>query len=170
MRIEMTEAWQAECLPHNDFLRWSRHFCLLTLVFFLLLPFGTGFGAEEKLIGGNGTLYVGGRPGHIAVIDEATEKVIGQIQMKTGTPSEIELSQDKKRFYCQDMSFENIEIVDIASRQSIDNFKLSEGNKKARIFGYEADPLNRFMILMVKTATKLPDRWKSALLFCSSTI
>jgi hypothetical protein len=125
----------------------------------LLFLFGTAFGAEDKLIGGNGTLYLGGRPGHIAVIDEATEKVIGQIQMKTGTPSEIELSQDKKRFYCEDMAFENIEIVDIASRQSIDNFKLSEGNKKARIWGFAADPLNRFMILMVKTATKLPDRW-----------
>src|SRR5580704_11166167 len=106
-----------------------------------LAALGPAF-AEDKLIGGNGTLYLGGRPGHIAIIDEATEKVIGQIQMKTGTPAEIELSQDKKRFYCEDMSFENIEIVDIASRQSIDTFKLSEGSKKARIFGFEADPLN----------------------------
>src|SRR5271170_6467691 len=126
----------------------------------LLLAVGSAFGAEDKLIGGNGTIYLGGRPSHIAIIDEATEKVIGEIHMKTGTPSEIELSQDKKRFYCEDMSFENIEIVDIASRQVIDNFKLSEGNKKARIFGFEADPLNRFMIIMTKTATKQPDRWE----------
>jgi hypothetical protein len=118
------------------------------------------FGAEEKLIGGNGTLYIGGRPGHITIIDEATEKQVGEIKMKTGTPAEIEISQDKKRFYCLDMSFENVEIVDIASRQVIDNFKLSEGNKKARIWGLEADPLNRFMIIMTKTATKQPDRWE----------
>ena len=78
------------------------------------------FGAEEKLIGGNGTLYIGGRPGHIAIIDEATEKQVGEIKMKTGTPADIEISQDKKRFYCMDMSFENVEIVDIASRQVID--------------------------------------------------
>jgi hypothetical protein len=29
-----------------------------------------------------------------------------------------------------------------------------------RIFGYEADPLNRYMILFVKTATKLADRFE----------
>jgi len=125
-----------------------------------LLTLAAAFGADDKLIGGHGTLYLGGRPNHIVIIDEATEKVIGEIRMKTGTPASIELSQDKKRFYCSDMSFENIEIVDIASRQVIDNFHLSEGNKKARIFGFEADPLNRFLIVMTKTATKLPDRWE----------
>jgi hypothetical protein len=126
----------------------------------LLVSLGPAFGADDKLIGGNGTLYLGGRPNRIVIIDEATEKVIGEIHTKTGTPASIELSQDKKRFYCGDMSFENIEIVDIASRQVIDTFHLSEGNKKARIFGFEADPLNRFMIVMTKTATKLPDRWE----------
>jgi hypothetical protein len=125
-----------------------------------VLTLAPAFAAEEKLIGGNGTLYIGGRPNRIVLIDEATEKVIGEIHTKTGTPAQIELSQDKKRFYCEDMSFENIEIVDIASRQVIDTFRLSEGNKKARIFGFEADPLNRFIILMTKTATKLPDRWE----------
>jgi hypothetical protein len=117
-------------------------------------------GAGDKLIGGNGTIYLGGRPNHIVIIDEATEKVVGEIHTKTGTPSEIELSQDKKRFYVEDMSFENVEIADIASRQVIDTFTLSEGNKKARIFGFEPDPLNRFMIVMTKTATKLADRWE----------
>jgi hypothetical protein len=125
-----------------------------------VLTFGTAFGAEDKLIGGNGALYLGGRPNHIVIIDEATEKVIGEIHMKTGTPARMQLSQDRKQFYCEDMSFENIEIVDIASRQVIDTFKLSEGNKKARIFGFQADPLGRFMIVLTKTATKLPDRWE----------
>lgn len=100
--------------------------CALSIV----LSVGPAFGAEEKLIGGHGTLYLGGRPSHIAIIDEATEKVIGEIKMKTGTPSAIQLSQDKKRFYCEDMSFENIEIVDIGSRQVIDTFKLSKGNRR----------------------------------------
>jgi len=127
---------------------------------FLLLAVGSAFGADEKLIGGNGTLYLGGRPNHIAIIDEATEKQIGEIALKNGAPSGIDISQDKTRFYCVDMSFENVEIVDIASRQVIDTFRLSEGNKKARIFGLEADPLNRFMIILTKTASKLADRWE----------
>lgn len=120
------------------------------------------FGADDKLIGGNGTLYLGGRPNRIFLIDEATEKVIGEIKTKTGSPTQLTLSQDKKRFYASNMSFEDIEIIDIASRQVIDNFRLSEGNKKARIFGYEPDPLNRFIIVMTKTATKQADRWEIA--------
>ena len=118
------------------------------------------FGADDKLIGGNGTLYLGGRPNRIFLIDEATEKVIGEIKTKTGSPTQLTLSQDKKRFYASNMSFEDIEIIDIASRQVIDNFRLSEGNKKARIFGFEPDPLNRFIIVMTKTATKQVDRFE----------
>src|SRR5579871_2828225 len=125
-----------------------------------LLTLAPLFGAEERLTGGNGTLYIGGRPSRVLVIDEATEKVVGEIHTKTGTPAGLELSQDKKRFYALDMSFENVEIIDIATRQVVDTFKLSEGNKKIRIFGLNADPLNRFMILMTKTVTKQPDRFE----------
>jgi hypothetical protein len=127
----------------------------LALVFLLCLASP----AADKITGGNGTLYLGGRPNKIMIVDEATEKVTGEIQCKAGTPSELTLSQDHKRFYMLTMSFEDVEIVDIASKQSIDNFHLSEGNKKARIFGFEADPLNRFMIVLTKTATKEVDRF-----------
>jgi hypothetical protein len=116
--------------------------------------------AADKLTGGNGTLYLGGRPNKIFLLDEATEKITGTIDLKTGTPSGIVLSQDRKRFYVNTMAFEDIEIVDIAQRKVIDTFRLSEGNKKMRIFGGAADPLNRFMILFVKTANKLIDRFE----------
>src|SRR5262245_31252055 len=39
-----------------------------------------------RLTGGNGTLYIGGYPNLIWIIDEASEKVIGTIQTKTGIP------------------------------------------------------------------------------------
>jgi len=116
--------------------------------------------AADKITGGNGTIYVGGRPNRILILDEATEKVTGEIELKTGTPYGLDLSEDRKRFYLHNILYEDIEIVDIASRKSIDNFRLSEGNKKARISGYEADPLNRFMVLLIKTATKQVDRFE----------
>lgn len=126
------------------------------LAFALLLP---AFPAD-KISGGNGTLYLGARPNKILVLDEATEKVTGEIECKTGAPIDLTLSEDRKRFYLLNIAFEDIEIVDIASRKSIDTFRLSEGNKKMRIFGFDADPLNRFMILFVKTATKQVDRFE----------
>jgi hypothetical protein len=116
--------------------------------------------ADSKMSAGNGLLYLGGRPNHIFIIDEASEKVVGDIRCKVGTPSSMRLSQDKKRFYLTNIAYEDVEIIDIAARQVIDNFRLSEGNKKVRIFGMEADPLNRFMILLTKTATKLQDRFE----------
>jgi hypothetical protein len=125
----------------------------------LLLTVAPAF-AVDPLSGGNGTLYLGGRPNRIFVIDEATEKVVGEIACKTGTPVDLTISQDRKRFYLENIAFEDIEIVDIASRKVIDTFRLSEGNKKMRIFEFEPDPLNRYMILLVKTATKQTDRFE----------
>ena len=126
----------------------------------LLLLAALCLSAADKITGGNGTIYVGGRPNKIYILDEATEKVTGAIDLKTGTPEGMSLSEDRKRFYIQNIAYEDIEIVDIASRKAIDNFRLSEGNKKARIFGFDADPLNRFIVLMVKTATKQVDRFE----------
>ncbi len=109
---------------------------------------------------GNGKLYIGGRPGQILIIDEASGKVSGEIKTKTGIPDDLNLSEDHKRFYFMNSFFEDIEIADIASRQVIDTFRLSEGNKKVRIRSFELDPSNSFMVILSKTATKQTDRWE----------
>ncbi len=140
---------------------WHRHSCLCWLsTTILLISITSCFGADNKISAGNGMLYCGGRPNHIFLIDEAAEKMTGDIKCRTGSPGRLSLSEDKKRFYIENISYEDIEIADVASHQVIDNFRLSEGNKKVRIFGFEADPLNRFMILFTKTATKLADRFE----------
>jgi len=115
----------------------------------------------DKLAGGDGTMYLGGRPNHIFLIDEAAEKVVGQIPCKTGLPMSLQLSEDRKRFYVESVSFEDFEIVDLASRKSIDSFTLREGNKRTRVLSFAADPLNRFLVLGTKTATKLLDRFET---------
>jgi hypothetical protein len=118
------------------------------------------FTAENGLNGGNGTLYLGGYGKKIYIIDEATEKVTGEIPCRTGAPLDMTLSADRKTFYLLGINYEDVEIVDIAQKKVIDNFRLSEGNKKVRIFGLDADPLNRFMILLTKTATKQADHFE----------
>jgi hypothetical protein len=126
----------------------------------LLLALGAASAAADKISGGNGTLIVGGRPNKIFLVDEASEKVTGEILCKTGTPVDLTLSQDRKRFYLLNISYEDVEVLDLEKKQSIDSFRLSEGNKKTRIFGFEPDPLNRFLVLFVKTATKQADRYE----------
>jgi hypothetical protein len=110
--------------------------------------------------GGNGTMYMGGWPDKIFIIDEATEKVTGSIPLQTGTPRSLDLSHDRTRFYVRKIDMEEIEVVDIAGRKSIDRFKLSEGANRVRIFTLAADPQNRYLVLVTVATRKRIDRFE----------
>src|SRR3954453_2766126 len=116
--------------------------------------------AAPAVTGGTGTLYIGGWPNKIFVIDEATEKITGAIDTVTGAPTRMTLSKDKKRFYLVNALADQVEIIDIATRKSTDHFSLSEGAKKTRIRSLIPDPLDRFVIMLVKTAEKKIDRFE----------
>jgi hypothetical protein len=124
--------------------------------------------APVKLTGGNGTLYIGGWPNKIFIIDEATEKITGTIDVTTagppkgGPPRSMVLSKNKKRFYLTN-SLEEVEILDVAARKSIDHFSMSEGsNKRTYIRGMVPDPLDRFLIMVLKVVEKKIDRYEVA--------
>jgi WD40-like Beta Propeller Repeat len=132
----------------------------------LAAAFALAGAAPVKLTGGNGTLYIGGWPNRIFVIDEATEKVAGTIEVTTagppkgGPPRSMVLSKDRKRFYLTN-SLEQVEILDVSTRRSIDHFSMSEGpNKRTYIRGMVADPLDRFLIMVLKVVEKKTDRYE----------
>lgn len=110
--------------------------------------------------GGTGTLYLGSYSRHIVALDEATEKPTARIPLKAGIPWSVRLSTDATRLYIENADQEHIEVVDLATRESIDTFALSEGNHKVRVLGFAADPQHRFMILVTRTTTKLADRFE----------
>jgi hypothetical protein len=112
---------------------------------------------SAPLNGGNGTLYIGGYPNVIWIIDEATEKVVGTLQTKTGIPRRLTLSRDQKRFYNIDATNEFVEVLDIASKTTVDSFRLTEGNKRVRIASLEPDPQNKYLMMIARTATKARD-------------
>jgi hypothetical protein len=116
--------------------------------------------APPKLIGGNGTLYIGGWPNKIFIVDEAAEKVTGSIDVTTGDPTRMVISRDRKRFYLVNAPADSVEIIDINARRSIDHFTLSEGGKRTRIRALIPDALDRFVIMLVKTAEKKIDRFE----------
>ncbi len=115
---------------------------------------------KPKVSAGNGTLIIGTYPRQFWIIDEATEKVVGTIPFSSGIPRRTTLSRDGKRFYTIEAAMEKVEILDIASRKTIDTFTLSEGNKKVRIRSIEPDPRHRFVMMVTATATKLIDRFE----------
>jgi hypothetical protein len=134
----------------------------IALVAALALILAPAVSAQKKpqpLSAGNGTLYVGTYAGNVLLVDEATEKVTGEIKLKTGIPRSLSLSEDRTKFLVLDSTLQQLEIVDIASRSTVDSFTLSDPNKRVRIRGVALDPLSRFVILLTRTATKLVDRW-----------
>jgi hypothetical protein len=116
--------------------------------------------APPAVTGGNGLMYIGTYKGEIQIFDEATEKQVGAIALKTGIPRSLVPSQDRQRFYVLDATLEKVEIVDIASRATLDQFTLSSGDTRTRVRSMAPDPLNRFVILLTRSATKKTDRWE----------
>jgi hypothetical protein len=109
---------------------------------------------------GNGTLYIGAFPDHFTIIDEATGKITGKLPYKSGMPRRTVITRDHKRFYTIEAQMEKVEILDIASRSTIDTFTLSQGNRHVRIKSLEPDPQNRFVMMVVRPAVKQVDRWE----------
>jgi hypothetical protein len=115
---------------------------------------------QNGVSAGNGTLIIGSFPKQFWIIDEATEKIVGTIPYQSGIPRRTTLSRDRKRFYTVEAAMETVEILDIAARRTVDTFTLSEGNKKVWIRGVEPDPLQRFVMMVTSSATKLSDRFE----------
>jgi hypothetical protein len=115
---------------------------------------------KPRVSAGSGTLIIGSYPKQFWIIDEATEKVVGTIPFSSGIPRRTSLSRDGKRFYTIEAAMEKVEILDIATRRTVDTFTLSSGNRKVRIRSAEPDPLHRFVMMVTSTATKLIDRFE----------
>ncbi|HZR21974.1 MAG TPA: hypothetical protein VFA59_00210 [Vicinamibacterales bacterium] len=115
---------------------------------------------KPKVSAGNGTLIIGTYPKQYWIIDEATEKIVGTIPFQSGIPRRTSMSRDRKRFYTIEAAMEKVEVIDIASRKTLDTFTLSEGNKKVRIRSLEPDPLHRFLVMLIASATKQIDRFE----------
>lgn len=115
--------------------------------------------SEDRITGGAGTLYLGSYPQQITVVDEATEQVVDTIQVSIGVPRNLTLSPDRSRFYMIDSTYEWFEVIDVARRETVHTFTLSEDNRKARIRAFTVHPDGRHVVLVVDTAVKLIDRF-----------
>ena len=109
---------------------------------------------------GDGTLYLGGFPSRIFVIDEATTSVVDEIAVPHGSPRAMVVSEDRERFYFLDPTMQHLTTVDVASREVAGSFGFSEGNRTVRIRGFRVAPDGRTAILNLDTAVKLIDRFE----------
>ena len=125
----------------------------------LCLPIGAQ-SKPKPVSAGTGTLYIGVFPDHFKVIDEATGTITGKVPFKSGMPRRTAMTRDRKRFYTVEAGMEKVEIIDIASRATVDQFTLSEGNRHVRIKTLEPDPQHRFVMLVIRPFIKHVDRFE----------
>ena len=116
--------------------------------------------AQEVRSGGNGTIYMGAYNQAIYVINEATLEVRERIPVTTGIPNRFEFSPDNETLYIRDAALEHIEVVDLTEGRSVDSFTLSEANTRVRIRTMAVDPGEEYILLAVRSYTKLLDRFE----------
>ena len=137
----------------------------LACTFAILSALSGGAAAQPAggLTGGDGTFYVGAFPNRIYVIDEATGQVVDTIEMTLGgPPNDMRMSADGSRMYMRDRTFEQIEVIDLETRSTVDTFTLSEGATKVRIRSMVVSPDDRYAVMLADTAIKHPDRFEIA--------
>ena len=105
------------------------------------------------------TWYIGTYTHDILVWDEASEQVVDRIQIRHLVPNRMQSNEAKTRLYVGEASGQNIEIVDLASGEVIDEFTLSEDSVSVRIDGFAPHPSDEKMVLFVKRYTKHSDRY-----------
>ncbi len=93
------------------------------------------------------------------VWDEASEEVIDRIEMNRPIPNGVQLNEAGTRLYVGDASGQYIQIVDLALREVIDEFTLSQDSLVVRIDDFAPHPSDERAILFVKKYTKHSDRY-----------
>jgi DNA-binding beta-propeller fold protein YncE len=129
----------------------------------LALVLGTGAvttAAAQRAAGGNGTFYFSTYAGAIYEMPEATMTVTHRIPFGGGMPDGLTLTKDRKRVYASDARFERIRVFDLATRSQVDSIVLSSGDTRVRMQNWGIDPLQRFVVLLLKTTRRLPDRYE----------
>ena len=86
--------------------------------------------ASEAISGGGGTFYSGAYADRIHVVDEETLALVDTIQTQNGIPGRLVVSENRERIYVTDATYEYVEVIDLATRESIDSFTLSDGARR----------------------------------------
>ncbi|MBZ5604232.1 MAG: hypothetical protein LAO79_18175 [Acidobacteriia bacterium] len=107
-----------------------------------------------------GTLFVGTWPHTIQVIDESKQQIVDKIELSTGVPDGMELSEDHKTLFAITLEKTGFETIDIATRKVTNTFTLNEGSKQYRIRGGAFDPQGKYVYILFRTVEKKQDRFE----------
>lgn len=116
--------------------------------------------ALASLGAAQGTLFVGTWPHTIQVVDEAKQKVVDRIDLRTGTSHSMQISDDHRTIYASTIEKNGIEVIDVATRKVTNAFLLDEGGKKMRFTSWAPDPSGKLLYMIVRPIEKKIDRFE----------
>ena len=103
--------------------------------------------------------YFGTYTKDVLVWDEASEEIVGRIEMGHDIPAAIVTNERKDRLYVRDATALYMELVDLKKNEVVDEFTLSQGNVNVRINSFAPHPSDEKAVMLVKRYTKLRDRY-----------
>lgn len=106
-----------------------------------------------------GTVFIGTWPHTVQIIDERQQKVVDKIELSTGLPDDLDLSEDRKTLYAATLEKSGFEVIDVATRKVTNSFTLNEGAKQVRFRSWAADPEGKNIVILYRTAEKKIDRF-----------
>ena len=104
--------------------------------------------------------YIATYSSHMLVWDEASEEVVGRIDMRHRIPTTVVMNEKQDRLYVKEATERTIEVVDLERGEVVDEYTLSEGNVTVRIKSFAAHPSDERAALFVKRYTKHRDRYQ----------
>jgi len=107
-----------------------------------------------------GTLFVGAWQKRVLIIDEATRKVTGEIELKLDVPRSIMWNEDKKKIIVHCQKGCGFEVIDVATRKLERSFMLDTGGKMYRPSGFANSPDDKKLYTALYTVEKKIDRFE----------
>jgi DNA-binding beta-propeller fold protein YncE len=116
--------------------------------------------AQKTASAGDGVIYIGTYANKIYEVSESTMRIIDSIPSSIGIPTGLLLSANHKHLYVTEPRNEKFEVIDLATKKSLDTYTLSNEDRRVMIWGAQVDPKERFAVFLIKTYQKKNDRWE----------
>ena len=114
----------------------------------------------SRAIASAGTLFAGGYPDWIMVIDESQGKVVDKIHLTTGLPRSLRLSYDRKSIIVSTNDHDGFEVLDVATHKITNHFVLDDATHRYRVNGGAPDPQGKLLYASTIEITKKTDRYE----------
>jgi len=107
-----------------------------------------------------GTIFLGAYPNQLVLLDEAKGTEAGKMTLATGLPTNMRLSNDKKKLYVTTITTGGFEVIDTATKKVLNSFSLNTPTTRYRFNGGVPDAAGRFFYMIGQKIDKEVDRYR----------